>query len=166
MISKYRIFKSCLISGVLAVLLTACFPDELKDIGLPFSKKEGITGEWKVISVTQVDEIAKKEGATSFSIDLTDMFGFSDFEIAFNADGTFSVNENPSPAFIDLSGTWAFDDDEFPKEVLLKAENSDEVTSRFALHKVPAPGRNLEIKFQRLKGEDVVISYIYVLSKK
>lgn len=163
MINKY--IKSLLLIGAL-IVLASCFPDALKEIGEPFSKKEGIVGDWRVISVTQIDEIAKKDGEIFFSMDLTDLFGFYEFEISFNADGTFGINENPSPLFVDLRGTWSFEDEEFPKEVLLTAQDADEVTSKFVLHKTPAPGRDLEIKFQRVKDNEVVLSYIYKLAKK
>lgn len=162
---KKFILKNLILTGMVSLTMLACQPDEIPGIGEPLSRMEGITGEWEATSVVQVDEIAKSKGDANFELDVTDLYNLGDYAIAFANDGTFTITANGAPNFVDESGTWSFDDPDFPTKVLLFADGSVDPTSEFALARVPAAGFDLKIEFQRIAGETHYLSYVYTFSK-
>ena len=165
---QYQIFTALLI---LVLALTSCEPLEYGELGEPFSKIGGIAGTWKVIEVIQVDETALAQGGLYTEQDLTGLFNFSDYTITFNVDAgsqpsSFDVVTGGSPSFIDTSGTWTFDNNDFPTEVWLKHPDSTKYSSMMRLIAPPRDQSQLRMKFQRFAGGKLIISYRYTFEKQ
>lgn len=141
--------------GVTTLTLSSCNDDDYS-IGTPFNKVEATVGEWSVRTVTLVNE----ENET---MDITSYFNFSTFKLALNDDNTFTISGD-APNYTGItSGTWALDNNEAPMALIL---TGNQVTSQFAFVAPPRKGTNLNIRFDRKAGEDVIASYVYELTKK
>ncbi len=104
--------------GFAVIALTACTEDDDKPIGDPFSKSEGLTAtNWIIEEVYLVDEgnPSKPERNISNFYTSTD----ARLQMDFNADGTFTVIPGDGLNFFPASGTWAFDDDFAPRQIIL-----------------------------------------------
>ncbi len=108
---------------VLLAMLTffSCKKDDFT-IGTPYSKVKGISSTWVLSEVWQTDEIAE-----SAPLNVTEfMLGADPTTITFTENGrTYSMNVGSSVQFIPQSGTWKFDDDEYPTSVTLTNAGSD-----------------------------------------
>ena len=83
-----------------------------KEIYSPSSKLEGINDIWQLYQVKQYDPKNK-----DLVVDVTDVFAESAIEMNVNsADFTYTFNQS-NPLFLGTSGTWSFDNNEFPKQV-------------------------------------------------
>ncbi len=113
----------------MVLLLSACQPDDLVgELGTPFSKTEGLVGTWKVANVVQHDLKAPANAANK-QLTLTDRFDFSTARIKFMASpNTFTVEALDGPVFLPASGTWTFDNPEYPTEVRLVGADTKNVT--------------------------------------
>lgn len=77
------------------------------------SKLEGIQDVWVLDEVKQYDPANK-----DLTIDVTDVFkGATPIELDVNSkDFTFAFNQ-PNPLFMGSSGTWKFDNNDFPTQI-------------------------------------------------
>jgi hypothetical protein len=113
----------------LFILLVAlsCKKDDIPPIGEPFDKVEGLTATgWIVEEAYLVDESnpAKPER------DISEFYTTGDrLEVKFNADGTFEVTPGSGLNFFPASGTWAFDNNSTPTEIVLTDENMVETVA-------------------------------------
>ncbi len=139
-------------------------------IGEAFSHVKGISDTWLLTNVKQTDEIAE-----SAALDVSDvMLGTDPSKIVFNeADRTYTLTSGTSIQYIPSSGTWAFDDDNYPTNVILTSGGN---TYTLNLQK---PVREkvddiLEFKYIRPIGDCVVldknkvgaVGYIYTYERK
>lgn len=100
-----------------AITLSAC-NEEKPVLDAPYSKVSGMHGTWVIGGVVQVDEqtVLKDE------VDLTNYFVTGSDLLAINFDSTdftYVVQEGAGNNPFGLSGTWAFDDENYPSEVYL-----------------------------------------------
>ncbi len=132
---------------VLFLLLFTQCKEEIKPIGEPFSQLEGINDTWQLISIEQTDELDKGD-ANPLDVSAI-MMGSQPARITFNSsDFTYSLAPGTMRNFFPTSGSWFFDDNDYPAAVTL--ENTGE---QFEL-KLQAPIR-------RESGEDeLIIKYI------
>ena len=156
---------------VLATAFTACEPVEYGETGDPFSKIEGIEGAWIATEVIQVDETALGQGGLYTEQNLTDLFNFTSYSITFDVDANnlpsnFSVTSSGAPSFIDTTGIWTFNDNDFPTEVLLTHPDSSGFTSKMRLITPPRDQNPLRMKFQRFSGGKLIVSYQYTFEKQ
>lgn len=119
--------KKFQILGILALALfiLSCDKKEIPPIGEPFDKTQGLTAtDWIISDVYLVDESnpAKPEK------DLTTYFTSSEnkLEMSFGADGTFQVTPGDGGNFFPENGTWSFDDNSAPTEIIFVDENQVE----------------------------------------
>ncbi len=164
-------FKPIIIFLILTISFTSCEPVEYGEIGDPFSKLEAIEGTWIATEVIQIDETALAQGGLYTEMDLTNLFNFTSYSITFNLDGemqssTFSVNDGGAPSFIDSTGTWAFNNSEFPDEIYFTLPDSLGYTSKLKLIAPPRDQNPLRMKFQRFSGEKLIVSYRYNFEKQ
>ena len=165
-------YLSRLIPFIVAVVMvsTACEPMEYGELGEPFSKIDGIEGTWVATEVIQVDETALAQGGLYTEMDLTNVFNFTNYTITFaTASGqpsTFTVSPGGAPSFIDTTGTWAFDDSQYPTQVHFTLPDSSEYTSMMRLVAPPREQNPLRIKFQRFSGGKLIVSYRYTFEKQ
>lgn len=112
------VFSKFLIISLSLVVLNSCTDDDDKPIGEPFDKTEGLTATaWIIEQVFLVDEgnPAKPER------NLSEFYVFNEnkLEMKFNTDATFVVTPGEGLNFFPTSGTWAFDDDFAPRQIIL-----------------------------------------------
>lgn len=148
-------FISFAVITVLAMTFVSCNDDNY-NIGEPFDKVAGTTGEWTVKSVTLVN-------GEDEELDITSYFDFSTFAINLAVDKSFTVTGN-APDYLGVtSGTWKLDNDETPLYLQLTQGTT---TSQFVFVAPPREGTNLKIKIERKAGDEVYASYVYELTKK
>ncbi len=155
---------------LIATFIISCKPVQYGELGEPFSKTDGIKGTWKVSELIQIDETALAQGGLYTEMNLTDLFDFSNYTITFNVDNennpsTFSVDAGGAPSFIDTTGTWSFDDVDYPTEVLFSLPDSIQTTSELRLIAPPRENTSLRIKFLRYSGGKLIVSYQYTFDK-
>lgn len=138
------------------VALVSCKKErpELEPAG---SNVEGIQDDWTLSKVVQFDEITLKE------LDVSSVYIGSDpmkmnFKIAGN-DTTYTVVKGSSINYLGSSGTWSFDDFEFPTKLILKIAGNDNYMP--LLRTVRPTSQSLEFKFTKICGGKKVVSYKY-----
>lgn len=102
---------------IVAAALQGCKDDEA-EIGEPYSKIEGLTAtDWIISEVFLVDESnpAKPERNISGFY----LGGSNLLAISFKPDYTFSVTPGDGLNFFPNTGTWSFDKNDSPKEIIL-----------------------------------------------
>lgn len=112
------------ILGILAILIIAmaCDKTEIPPIGEPFDKVEGLTATgWIVGEAYLVDESNPAKPERDLSSFYTE--GDNPLEMKFNADGTFEVTPGDGLNFFPESGTWSFDNNTAPTEIIFVDEN-------------------------------------------
>ncbi len=107
--------KLILLSAIAAFMLNAC-KKEIKDLGAPSSKMEGIKANWVLSQAVQVDE----KSLTRESSDITRYFvlGAKAPNISFTESNytvdTVGLSLN---FFGGTTGKWAFDDPKYPSKI-------------------------------------------------
>lgn len=103
--------------------LAACKPELKGELGEPFSKVEGINGDWQLVSFSQRDE----NNPIKEIRDLSEYYivpGEDATRIHFNStDFTYQVEPGPGRNFFGISGTWSFDNNTAPSFLYLEQEN-------------------------------------------
>jgi len=120
---------SILLPALLLILLSACKPDQFDSVGEPFDRVQQLQGTWKMAQVFQVDTEAEFRGFPEYvqRQDVTTLVAgvaYTDFEITFTvgSDGkpaTFSVKKGTAPVDVPASGSWGFNDPDFPSVITL-----------------------------------------------
>ena len=106
---------------VIIVLGLAACKKERPVLNEPGNKLDGINANWELVEVIQVDEasISKDE------LDVSDIFLGNPLKIDINStDFTYSVDNTSGPNYFGVSGTWEFDDNEFPTKVTFTTSTS------------------------------------------
>ena len=162
-----------ILSAILFLLMASLSQCKKKTYTLdpPSSKVEGLNGDWELYSVIQVDE-------KSLSKDERDL---SEFYIGDGSAELMNVSFSSSNKtfeivlgeigrnFLPSSGTWSFDDDNFPSYIYLEADNG-EVTSLKLQSTTRPQDQKLKFSFQRsctINGENLeYVGYRYELNRK
>lgn len=108
--------QSFLLMLTVGLLLAGCKPEELVLDPAP-SKLDGINDTFTLVEVNQVDNNASPGAAES--VDVSEVFiGGNPARITFNsADKTFSYTTGSSLDFLGASGSWLFDNDDYPTKI-------------------------------------------------
>lgn len=106
------------------ILFQFCSPDDIPPIGEAPNRTEQLVGTWVLTSFLQIETAAREKSFPDFATikDLTNVFPghpYTDFSITFKDDGTFSSFIGQSYLDFLNSGTWEFDDEEFPAIIKL-----------------------------------------------
>jgi hypothetical protein len=157
--------------AILSVALLSQCKKKTYTLDPPPSKIEGLNGDWSLYSVIQVDEISLSKGEKDISqfylgSDTTTVMqaSFSSTNKTFTiTPGTMGRNYLPS------SGTWTFDDNEYPQYIYLIDDNGVETTL-----KLQGPTRpqdtQLKFSFQRsciINGEEKeYVGYRYEFNRE
>jgi hypothetical protein len=117
-----------------------------QDLDGPSSKLEGIQDVWVLDQVQQLDPSNK-----DLIIDVTDVFKDSTpIELDVNSsDFTYSFNR-PNPLFLGTSGTWKFDDNQFPTEIEMSGDAGVETVKLLQTIRTVDP--KLKIQLTRFCG--------------
>ena len=114
---KINKLLSFLCFTMLLVAVVGCKDDEA-EIGEPFSKSEGLTAkDWVISEVFLVDESNPAKPERNISPFYTS--GENLLAISFNADGSFKVTAGDGLNFFPAAGTWSFDNNDAPKQIIL-----------------------------------------------
>jgi hypothetical protein len=156
---------------LLAIVLVSCI-EEFGGTGESADRKEQVTGSWKVITMVQRDLLTDNPDVASF--DITSVYSFTQYTLTLNADGSFTTsNPGNAPEFVISSGTWAFDDDQFPSAIILSGSGSTSVLDFGSLNSL-TDRNELEVTFTRkvlipdndgIEHAEDAIGYEYTLSK-
>lgn len=112
--------------AILSLLLTsmfACKPDPYEDIGQNYSLTEGISGNWS-LNLVEIEDLTLP---VPESRDITDFYlSEGSLSIQFDAEaGTYTVSNPNAPGNIfGSSGTFSFDDPEFPEDITLSSSTN------------------------------------------
>jgi hypothetical protein len=154
-----------------ALFITGCKPENYKPVGKLGSPVASLAGTWKITSVIQKDEDAANKGFPYQTVDLTQVFPYTDFALTLNMNGTtpttFTTSPGNSPRIISLAGgNWTVDDPAYPK-VLTLVSGTD--TAKVTLGAYPA-GANTSLKIALAKHDassgKLLISYSFVFTKQ
>jgi hypothetical protein len=166
---KKTSYISLIIVVLAATLLSQC--KKTYTLDPPPSKIEGLSGDWSLISVFQVDEVSLSKAER----DLTEFYIAPDsanvMQVNFNADNfTFffsmgSIGRNYLPA----SGTWSFDNNDYPQYIYLEDELG--ITTTLKLQGPTRPQDSLlKFSFQRscvIDGEErEYVGYRYEFNRE
>jgi len=141
---------------VIQVSLVACKKErpELEPAG---SNVEGIQDDWTLAKVVQFDEITLKE------LDVSSVYiGTDPMKINFKINGTdtsYSVIKGSSINYLGSTGTWSFDDNDYPTKLILNIAGNDNYMP--LLRTVRPTSQSLEFKFTKICSGKKVVSYKY-----
>jgi hypothetical protein len=161
---RIHFFTICLF--VLAGMFS-CKPEAFKNVGVASANLEALNGNWRLVKVTQTDVDAQKKGFPYQTMDLTNVFPYTEFKMTFNVGAkTFTATPGNAPNILRLAnGTWTADNNTAPQNLTL-VNGTD--TSRIALGGYPNQvNPNLRLKVDRKDATGkVLISYNYEFSKQ
>jgi hypothetical protein len=145
----------------------SCRPAKFKEIGDPSSKVEGIKGNWILSHAYAIDEAY----VTPDKLEITDFYQTATTQPNLNiSDNTFSSNITGvvKNYFGTGTGTWKFDDNNFPSYVIFNYSNSTADTFLLA-GPIRATDTSLKLKkqyFYTKAGKNLVaFSYIWEFIK-
>lgn len=154
---------------VLGVIFQACKPEIEGELGTPFDKAEGLSATpWVFTSAAVIDEFNPSRPRK----DITSFYtaGEQLLTLNFNADGTFTAvsgsGKNPFPE----AGTWSFDNNETPRELLL--ESGGVITQARLSAPTRVVDQVLEIEFVQRQcvdetgQEKPVLSYAFTFNRQ
>jgi uncharacterized protein DUF5004 len=161
--------KILLANLIVAFLVLACKPESIKPIGQRSDYMSKLPGTYKLTRVTQSDVKAVKNNYPYKTLDLTNKFPYSEFELTLNGNGstpsTFSTKQGNAPAIIRLtSGNWKVDNTEAPKMIFF-INGTDSVKIQIGSYN----GFNTnQLNLRQVRNLDgkPVINYDYEFTKK
>ncbi len=104
----------------LTSLILGC-KTENPDFGEPFSKVEGIADEWELIEMyhSGIDVLTSNNTITNTIQLPASYIGTVPATLNFTNEFSYTGSSNDSKLLFPTSGTWAFDDNEFPSKLFL-----------------------------------------------
>ncbi len=117
---------------IIALVVGACKPKLEGELGVPFDKIAALAGTWQLEQFIQKDP----NNPIQEERDLTQFYVVNDIApttLQINGDATYTVAEGPGKNPFGTSGTWGFDNIEFPIFLIL---NTPTDTLNIALNSV------------------------------
>lgn len=159
--------------AAIGLFAAGCNEPDDGDHADPITIYEKIDGEWSLMSLKMVDEVAKASNILPNEQNLSGLFNYEDFKIKFNVD----ANNNPTtyevigdvPPLFEPSGYWilssAFQqaDAGAVKIMLCKDAQRTQVTDVLRLTSVPGSNSEMELQLNRQSGGVPFVSYIFKL---
>lgn len=141
----------------------------------PIATYEKIGGEWSLMNLKMVDEVAKANAIEPNEQNLSALFNYENFKIKLNVDSnnqptTYEVTGNVPPLFA-LNGYWQLSSafqkpDAKPVSILLYSDaEKTQQTDELRLTSVPGSKREMEIQLVRVSNGTPFISYIFKLGQ-
>ncbi|MEG9327049.1 DUF5004 domain-containing protein [Salinimicrobium catena] len=158
---------------LLAVLIFGCNTPDDGNYVEPITTYEVISGEWSLMNLTMVDEVAKVNNIKPNEENLSTQFNFEDFRIRFDVDEnnkptTYVVLGDVPPLF-QLSGFWDLNADFQPTNSgaivirLYSDEAKTQLKDELYLTSVPRTNRQMELQIIRRSGGTPFVSYKFKL---
>ncbi|MDZ4666595.1 MAG: DUF5004 domain-containing protein [bacterium] len=160
--------KNKIIMGVAMILVVfASCKKDLKEIGAPASKMEGMKASWVLTKAVQVDELSlTKESANVFRY----FSGSATLPNIVFSDSTYSVDTVGLKLnfFGSSTGKWSFDNVSFPSKVNFRPDGSEPFTLKLGGPIRPQDNLRLskEIKVNCKGDESLVMSYVMEFIRK
>jgi hypothetical protein len=110
---------------------SAC--QETKDLVLeaPMSKITGISDTWKLSKVVQADLLTNIPERSE--LDLSNLYiGTEPMSISFTADGNYTLTPGTTLNYIGGSGTWSFNNNDYPTQINLVSNGVNTTLQLFA----------------------------------
>lgn len=145
--------------------IVACRPERRGELGPDPDLAFGIAGRWRAAELSIVDFKSPLGDELSVSEDLPSLG--APLEITFNRDNTYQViNAGKIPHKFGASGTWAFDNPEFPKKMTIV--NNDSETDTIFLRSMARDYDPVwKIQIQRIDcNEDLYVGYNVTLIRQ
>ncbi len=167
---KLIIMKNTLfVIAAFLVAIAGCTPDKVEELGINANRAEQIPGAYRLTGVVQSDVRAVKNNYPFKSLDITNSFPFTEFELTLNVNGstpsTFTTKKGNSPVVVPYeSGTWRLDNMDAPK-LLYLIRNTDTVKMEIANYRGLVEGK-LNIRRVRYLDGKAVTNYDYEFTKK
>jgi len=147
-----------LITAFLAI--SSCKNDRLQ-LAPAASKIAGIQDDWTLNQVIQIDEISQRE------LDVSQVYiGTSPMQINFKINGTdttYSVVNGTSANYLGNSGTWKFDDINYPTKLIINHNGNDYQLPLIRTVREGDP--NLEFRYTKVCSGKNVVSYKYIFKR-
>lgn len=140
----------------------------------PITINEKINGEWGLMNLKMVDEIAKAAKSEPSEQDISTLFNYDDFRIKFNVDEknkstSYEVTGNVPPLFAP-TGYWALSSD-FPQTngeavriYLYSDAQKTQKTDELRIFSIPGSSDEMELHLVRVSGGIPFISYKFKLN--
>jgi hypothetical protein len=165
---KKSIFIFSCVLLIMATWFVSCKKKETKPIGEPFSKLEGIQGEWEIKSVIQIDEQTPLKDQLNLDRFYTQNPD-SLMSVSFDSKNlTYSVVEGNGKNFFGPGGNWEFDNPNFPSKVILYSNLGDTIESTLGktIRKIDT---QLDLNFSRYCGsigdQTAVVTYVFQFNR-
>ena len=140
----------------------------------PITLNEKIQGEWGLMNLKMVDEVAKAAKTEPSEQDLNTLFNYDNFRIKFNVDEsnqptTYEVTGNVPPLFA-LNGYWSLSSDfqqangEAVRIYLYSDAEKTMKTDELRLASVPGSNEEMELHLVRVSGGIAFVSYKFKLN--
>ena len=147
--------------------IIACRPD-IKEIGEPSSHVTGIEGTWEVNRVDLVDlalDLPEEMEITEFYLDGTSAPLTISFD--YNAKTYEVIEAGAGTSFLGTNGTWAYDDPEYPTEMIV-VTNASETLNLSLTKMVRASDAEMgfELKREKCAPGDHNVAYKYNFTRK
>lgn len=141
----------------------------------PITIYEKIGGEWNLMNLKMVDEVAKANAIEPNEENLSGLFNYENFKIKLNVDAnhqptTYEVLGNVPPLFAlngywQLSSAFAQPNAQAVRILLYSDAQRTQQTDELRLTSVPGSKREMEIQLVRTSGGTPFISYIFKLGQ-
>jgi hypothetical protein len=160
--------------AIISMLAVGCTETDDGNHVDPITINEKINGEWGLMNLKMVDEIAKAAKKEPSEQDISTLFNYEDFKIKFNVDDknrptSYEVTGNVPPLFA-LSGYWALSSDfqqttgEAVKIYLFSDAQKTMKTDELRLTSVPGSNEEMDIQLVRKSGGLPFVSYTFKLN--
>ena len=157
-----KILNLVLIIGLGASLI-GCKPESTVPIGEPGSKLEGIDATWSIVAVQIVDN----NTINGDSISLTNYYTDGEVPtIAFDSETKqYSVSDGGKRNFFGTSGTWEFDDPDYPTLINLTTDEGVQRTLTLTSTVRPQDPR-LRVNFERQCDDKAYATYYFEYTRQ
>lgn len=140
----------------------------------PITVYEKINGDWNLMNLTMIDEVAKANSTEPSEQNLSTYFNYENFKIRFDVDEnmkptTYQVSGDVPPLFAP-SGYWQLSSDfqqtdaSAIKIYLYSDAQKKQQTDELRLTSVPGSNEEMEIQLVRISNDVPFISYVFKLS--
>ena len=162
----------CMLAAV-GLMVVACNEVDDGSATEPITIYEKINGEWNLMSVKMVDEVAKSNNIQPNEQNLNTLFNYEDFKIRFNVDDknnptTYEVLGDVPPLFApsgywQLSSSFQQTDGTAVRVNLYSDAQKTRKTDELRLTSVPGSNEEMEIQVVRTSGGVPFVSYVFKL---
>lgn len=140
----------------------------------PITVYEKMQGNWNLKNLRMVDQFAKANAIEPSEQNLSALFNYDVFQVAFNVDAqmqptSYQVSGNVPPIF-QLSGYWALDTSFQPtssRAIQIHLYSDAQKTNRtdtLLLTSVPGSNEEMEVQLVRFSGGTPFVSYVFSLN--